>query len=230
MSDTFTYITRPIPSGLGITTQPKYRGEKTTAEIIAAVAAETGKSAADVEAILRAFFGQVIDLTTEAWKIEAIFGLVGFQCGSGGSVPVGSPESWDFETMDIALRGYYGEAGRQRAQAAFSAEKVGEQNRVAPVFVEVYDSDTKSPNHYVAGKGLTLIMGNRRMKFDPGAGGLVRFRKSDGTYVNASNYPYIKGTTVVCTVPAGLTGSLEVEITIEINGGLRTGTYAFPIT
>ncbi len=214
---------------MGITTQPKYRGEKTTAQTIADVAAETGKSAADVEAILLSTFRKVIDNTTSGWKHEAFFGLIGFQCGSGGSAPIGGPESWDFESMDINLRSHYGEEGRQRAEAAFSAEKVGEQNRVAPVFLEVYDSDTKSPNHYVAGKGLTLIMGNRRMKFDPAAGCKVRFRKSDGTYVDATNYPYAKGTTVVCTVPTGLTGSLEVEITIDINGGLRTGTYAFPI-
>ena len=229
MSETFPYITRPISSGLGITTQPKDRGEKTTAEHIAAVVAKTGKSAADVELILRASDEEIVDRSIEGWKQEPRFGLIGFQCGSGGSVPVGGAESWDFESMDIALRCHYGEAGRQRAEAAFSAEKVGEQNRVAPVFLEVYDSDTKSPNHYVAGKGLTLIMGNRRMKFDPAAGSLVRFRKSDGTYVNASNYPYVKGTTVVCTVPTGLTGSLEIEITMEINGSLRTGTYPFAI-
>jgi hypothetical protein len=230
MSDSFQYITRPIPTGLGITTQPKYRGEKTTADLIAAIAAKTGKSPADIEAILRAFCEETIDLTIGTWKIEALFDLIGFQCGSGGSVPIGGPESWDFESMDVALRGYYGEAGRQRAEAAFSADKVGEQNRVAPVFVEVYDSDTKSPNHYVPGKGLTLIMGNRRMKFDTAAGSRVRFQKTDGTYVDASNYPYVKGSTIVCTVPSGLTGSLEVEITMEINGSLRTGTYPFAIS
>lgn len=230
MSDSFQYITRPSSGGLTIMTQPRYRGTRSTAEVVAHIATATGKPPADIEAILRAYSEYVIDQTIGTWKVEPVFDLIGFQCGSGGSVPIGGTEDWDFDSMDVALRGYWGEAGRQRAEAAFTAEKVGEQNRITPVFVEVYDSDTKTPNHYVAGRGLTLIMGNRNAKFDPAAGGFLRFQKPDGTFIAAASFPYIKGNTIVAIVPIGTTGPLELQISMEINGQQRLGVYPFELT
>jgi hypothetical protein len=118
----------------------------------------------------------------------------------------------------------------QRSDTAFSAEKVGEQNRVAPIFVEVFDSGTRTANHYVAGAPLTIHMGNKSFSFDTTAGSQVRFRKGDGSYVTATTYAYVKGRTVVVVVPSGLTGSIELEMTCLINRLSRTGTYPFPLS
>ncbi|HZS54498.1 MAG TPA: hypothetical protein VFA65_08845 [Bryobacteraceae bacterium] len=59
---------------------------------------------------------------------------------------------------------------------------------------------------------------------------MVRFQKSDGTWVTATDYPYVKGSTIVCGVPTGLTGQLALEVTVEISGSGRTGAYPFPFT
>ena len=226
---TFPYLTRPSANGRALTTMPKYRGTKTPAQVYAEVTARLGGAAPTVENVAATLAQVILDWTLSGWKIAPLGGdLIGFQCGSGGSSPIGQEPPNTFEDMAVELRGYYGPAGRARAQAAFHAEKVGEQNRVTPVFVEVYDSDTKTPNNYEPAKALTIILGNRSPQFDPGKSGqMVRFRKADGTFVNAASYPHIKGNTIVCMAPAGLTGPVELEITLELNGSLRTGRYAF---
>jgi hypothetical protein len=229
---TFPYVTRPATQGNTITTMPKYRGTKTQAQTYAEVAARLGATPPTIENVARALAQVVIDWTIAGWRVAPVGdGLIGFQVGCGGSSPVGQEPPQTFEEMGIDLRGHYGPAGRARAQAAFSAEKVGEQNRVTPVFVEVYDSATKTPNNYTAGEALTIILGNHNPKFDPTqTGQWVRFQKADGSYVMAAGYPYIKGNTIVCLVPATLTGTVELELTLELNGYLRTGRYAFPLT
>ena len=230
--NTFPYVTRPSTAGNTITTMPKYRGTKTQAELYAEIAARLGATPLTIANVSRTEKEVIIDWTLTGWKIApAGDGLIGYQCGCGGSSPIGQEPPNTFEGMGVDLRGHYGPAGRARAQAAFSAEKVGEQNRVTPVFVEVYDSDTKTPNNYDAGKGLTIILGNRKPLFDPAkTGHVVRFQKSDGSYVSAASYPYVKGNTIVAMVPATLTGTVELEVALELNGSLRTGRYAFPLT
>lgn len=229
---TFQYITRPSAAGNTITTMPKYRGTKTQAQVYAEVTARLGSTPATVENVARTLAQVLVDWTTCAWRIAPLGdGLIGFQCGSGGSSPIGQEPPQTFEEMGIDLRGHYGPAGRARAEAAFSAEKVGEQNRVTPVFVEVYDSDTKTPNNYTAGAALTIILGNRKPEFDPKQSGQwVRFQLANGSYIVATSYPYIKGNTIICQVPATVTGTVELELTLKLNGSLRTGRYAFPLT
>ena len=230
--NTFPYVTRPATQGNTITTMPKYRGTKTQAQVYAEIAARLGATPLTIANVILTQNQILIDWTIAGWKIEALGdGLVGYLVGCGGSSPIGQDPPVTFEEMGIDLRGHYGVAGRARAQAVFSAEKVGEQNRVTPVFVEVYDSETKIHNHYVAGKALTIVLGNRNPKFDPTqTGQWVRFQKADGTFVLASGYPYIKGNTIICQVPANVTGTVELELTLRLNGSLRTGCYAFPLT
>jgi hypothetical protein len=228
----FCYITRPAPSGLTVTTMPKYRGTKTQAEVHAEVTARLGATPLTVENVTRTLCEVIVDWTIACWKIEPLGnGLIGFLCGCGGSSPVGEDPPSSFEDMGVELRGYYGAAGRDRAAAAFSAQKVGEQGRVTPVFSEVYDSESKVPNHYVAGKTITIILANRHPKFDPNQSGQwVKYRKSDGTLVLAGGYPYIKGNTIVANVPTGLSVALELHLTLELNGSVREGVYPFPLT
>lgn len=230
MSDTFQYITRPTSTGTGTTTQPVYRGTKTKAELLAEITSRIGATPLTLELALRTHHEVVIDWTTQGWKIEPLDDLIGYRLTIGGSVPTGGPEAWDFDTMNADLNCHWGEAGEVRSRALFSAEKVGEQSRSAPVFVEVFDSETKEANHYEAGKGLTCRFSNRKFEFSVADGCKMRFRKADNTFVDAAGYPFIKGTTVVCTPPTGLTGTVHIEATALINGSLRTSEYPFPLT
>lgn len=132
--------------------------------------------------------------------------------------------------MNADLNCHWGNAGEARARAIFSSEKVGEQARSAPVFVEVYDSETREANHYQAGKGLTVRFSNRKFEFATPTGCKMRFGKADNTIVDAAGYPFVKGNTVVCTPPAGLSGTVFLIGCALINGTLRTAEYPFPLT
>ncbi len=233
MADTtFQYVTRPTNVAGTITTMPRYRGTKTQAEVYAEVALRLGASPPTIANVIKTANQVILDWTILSWKIEALGdGLIGYQCGCGGSAPLGSEPPNDFFGMNVNLSGFYGREGRDRAETAFSAEKVGEQNRVTPVFVEVYESLARTPNHYVSPGTITIILGNQKMKFDPNfTNNFVRYRKADGTFVMAGSYPYYKGGLIVATVPSGLTGALELRVSCEINGSIREGTYAFPLT
>ncbi len=230
MPDTYQYITRPTSKGDATTTQPVYRGTKTKADLLAEIAARLGSTPPTIEAVIRTHHEVIIDWTAQGWKVEPFDDLIGFRLTVGGANPTGEPEDWNFDTMAADLNCHWGNAGEARSRATFTSEKVGEQARSAPVFVEVFDSETKEANHYEALKGLTCRFSNRKFEFDPGAGCKLRFRKADNTYVEAAGYPHIKGNTVVGLPPAGLTGTVYLECTALINGSLRTSEYPFPLT
>lgn len=230
MSETFKYITRPTSNNGGTTTQPVYRGTKTQADLIAEINARLGVTPPTTDLILCTTFEIIIDWTAQGWKVAPCHDLVGFQLTSGGSTRTGAPEDWNFDSMNIDLNCHWGATGEARSRALFTSEKVGEQSRAAPLFVEVYDSETKELNHYVPTKGLYSRFSNNRFEFAPAKGCKMRFRKSDGSFVEAAGYPFVKGNTVVCTPPAGLTGTVYLEVTALINGALRTSEYSFPLT
>jgi len=230
MSDPFKYITRPTSNGNATTTQPVYRGTKTQAEVIAEITTRHGATPITIDSVLCAFSEVVIDWATQGWKVAPCHDLIGFRLTTGGSAPIGGAEDWDFDGMNINLTCQWGETGEARSRALFVSEKTGEQGRAAPVFVDVYDSETKEPNHYQPTKGLLTRFGNSKFEFDPAKLCKARFRKADNTYVDAAGYPYIKGNNVVITPPAGLTGAVYLEISALINGTLRTSEYPFALT
>ena len=230
MSDSFQYITRPTSSGTGTTTQPVYRGTKTKDELVAEITTRIGAAPPTIDLVICTLSEVIIDWCTQGWKVAPCHDLVGFRLTTGGSTPVGAPEDWNFDSMNIDLNCHWGETGEARSRALFVAEKVGEQGRAAPVFVEVYDSETKEPNHYQPTKGLFTRYQNRNFLFDIAQGCKARFRKADNTFADAAGYPFVKGNTVVITPPAGLTGTVYLEITALINGSLRTSEYPFPLT
>lgn len=230
MSEPYQYITRPTSVGDATTTQAVYRGTKTKEDLIAEITLRLATPTPSIDAVLCCFSEIVIDWATQGWKIAPCHDLIGYRLTTGGSTPTGEPEDWNFDSMKIDLNCHWGEAGEARSRALFTSEKVGEQSRSAPVFVDVYDSETKEANHYEALKGLCMRFRNNKFDFNPTAACKVRFRKADGTFVDAAGYPYIKGKTVVCTPPSGLTGVVHVEITALINGSLRTSEYPFPLT
>ena len=225
-------ITLPTTDGNNITTRVKHRGTKSPEEFQAEMVLRMGNQPLTIPLFTQTHDEIIVDWTAQGWKVlPRTGGLLSYHCTSGGSAPLGQEPTKTFDGLGVDLRGHYTDAGSARAAAEFSAEKVGEQNRVTPVFLHVYDSATKLPNHYVAMHGLTIILGNRRPVFDPTIEShRIRFQKPDGTWVVAASYPHIKGTTIVCLPPAGLTGEVIVELTLQLNGALRTGLYAFPLS
>jgi len=230
MSTTYQYSTRPTSAGDATTTQAEYRGTKTEAEVRAEIQARLGETPLSIDLILRTAFEVIIDWTTQGWKVTPCHDLMSFKLTTGGSTPLGAPESWDFDSMRITMNCLWGAAAEARSRAQFAAEKTGEQGRAVPEFVEVYHSETREPNRYEPLMGLYCRLGNNRIRFDRAQGCKMRFRKADNTYVDAAGYPFVKGNTVVCTPPAGLTGTVYLECTALINGALRTAEYPFPLT
>ena len=136
--NTFQIITYPAPDNVHITTRPKYRGTKTQAQTYAEITTRLAGAPPTVENVIRTLGQVVIDWTITGWKIDPLGDdLISFLCGCGGSSLVGQPTPNTFDDLGIELHAHYGDAGRVRAQAAFQVEKVGEQNRVSPVFIEV---------------------------------------------------------------------------------------------
>lgn len=229
--DTFQYITRPTSDGSKTTTGAKYRGTKTPGETIAEVTARLGSSALSVPLVITTFHQVVIDWTIAGWKVDPLEDLIGYLCTCGGSQDLGAVDAWDFDTMNITLNGHYGSAGQARARAAFSAEKVGEQSRVVPVFSKVYDSLTQTADHYVPAKQLVCEMSNRNGKFDP-SNTDHRLRLSmGGENFDCTDY-YVRGMTIVGTVAASISagGPAQLSISMLINGSLRTGIYSHLLT
>ena len=230
---TLPYFTLPATDNIHLTARVKYRGTKTQAQVYAEAEVRRGNAPLTFALATRLVNEVVLDWSIQGWKIEALGdGLIAYACACGGSCLMNQELDPSFEGMEVQLRSHYGEAGRARAKSAYSAEKVGEHNRVSPVFTRVYDSESGLPNHYECGKGLTLILGNRNATFTPASNTnhRVRFQKADGTWVVAATYPYIKGNTVVVLVPAGLTGMVNLEISIGIRGSVRTAIYPIPLS
>jgi hypothetical protein len=223
------YIIRPLPSG-GYTTQVKYKGTRDQAYIVAQVVARTGKSEADVRAILGAHDDVLIEETIDSYKCASGGGKLGFAVSTGGKSPTSDvAPTWD--NLHTAFNGYYLEEGVLYAQSLFSAEKVGEQGRVVPVIIRVTDLQTGFANHYHAAKSIEIEVQNQNARFDHAAGCTVEFEKPDGTKVEASDYGSARGRVFSAQVPAGLTGPLIVHVKMLVSGGqLREGIYAIAIT
>lgn len=226
------YVVLPAGRGQKLTTMIKSRGTKSQAQVYAEASRRLGDTPPTIENVTRTVNQIIVDWTRQGWRIAALGdGLIAYQCGCGGRRARGEDAPPTFANLAVKLRGRYGPAGLARAQAGFRAEKVGEQDFVTPNVTRVYDSATKTLNHYVASQGLTITMSNRHFKFDPNLPGhVVTFQTEDGTEVAATGYPFCKGVTIVCTVPPGLTGPLLMSISAEINGFLRRTTYPFPLT
>ena len=240
--ETYHYSTGPTADGLHITARPSRRDAITHQAACDWVTAQLNGAPPTPDNVLTLFAQGVVDWTVRGHPVGPIGGdLLSFYCSCGGSSPVGAPEPHTFEELEIALTCHYATAGRarakaqfsaeNRAKAQFSAEKVGETSRVVPVFSKVYHSMSRQLNHYTGGQGLTIELANRQPIFDPThPSHYVRFRKPDGTWVTAASYAYYKGRTIIAIPPATLTGQVEMEASMEINGSIRSAIYAYPLT
>jgi len=227
----YQYTTGPTTDGNSRTTHQKRREPITQQQAYDYVHAELNGAPCTPEVCIPIFCKAVVDWTVRGHPVGPIGDdMMSFICSCGGSSPVGQPEPHTFDDMEIALTCHYATTGRARAKAQFQSEKVGEQNRIVPVFSKVYDSMSKLPNHYVAGQGLVCVFDNNNPFFDPTLEGhYFRFHKADGTSVLAASYAYFKGNTIVPILPTGLTGPLQLEASMSINGSVRSAIYPFPL-
>lgn len=225
----YRYTVRPSVTGNRYQGQPAYLGTKSTEEVIAAVQAKIGTQPLTVDLVVRTLHEVIIDLGIHSWRIEPLHGLVGYLFGCGGSEE--SPEfAPTYDNLNVALRGFLGQAGEDRARGEFSAEKVGDAGRVVPVIVGVLDLRTRVRDHYTPGAPLEVSLQNNRVKFEPGNGAHgIYLKAANGTSTKLLDTAIYPGPRLVGTVPAGLTGPQEVSVIVELNGGTRTGIYSFVI-
>ncbi len=226
----FPYITRTGTQDQ-ITTSPDYRGTKTAEEVIAAIQTRLGSAPPTIAAVLTTFHELIIDWCKEGWKIAPLGDLLGYRFSSGGSED-DSDFQPTFDNLKIAPVVVWGDAGRGRAEAEFSAENTGHQGRLIPVLTRVTDNWGGQVNEYTAGKSVLIELGNRKGKreFDRTNGSKVQFRKVDGTLIEASDYGEPGSSKITAQVPAGTTGALAVIVTMMINGALRSGEYSTTLT
>ena len=140
--DSLPIITLPTADGNHITSRVKHRGTKTQAEVYAETALRIGNQPLTIPLIIRTHNEVILDWTSAGWKIAPLGdGLIAYLCSSGGTAPIGQEPTPTFDGLAVELRAHYGEAGRARAAAAFTAEKVGEQNRITPIFTLILSPD-----------------------------------------------------------------------------------------
>lgn len=230
MSDPFQYITRTGTQGQ-VTTGPSYRGVKTADEVYAEALNRIGTQPLTIPLAIRTVLQVALEWSAQGWKIDPLEDLIGIRLTCGGSF-----DSTDFQptwdSMSMALAGYFGDTGRQLAQDAITFENAGHQGRIVPVFARVSDNWTGTADHYTPGKSILIELANRNAKiaFDRAAGSKVQFRKADNTIVEASDYGDNRGVRITALVPADVTGPITVILSISINGSIRTAEYASPLT
>lgn len=226
------FVTVVTADGNNKTARPKYRETIPPETIYAEILLRASGAPLTPERVFQLGCQIILEYCLSGHKVGPMGDdAIMFQCTCGGSTPIGEEMPHTFDGLQIALDCNFSFTSRAWAKTNFTAEKVGEQNRVVPIFVAVYDSMSGLPNHYVGGQGLTIVLGNNNPEFDPtNQNHYVRFRKQDGTWVKAASYAYFKGNKIIAIPPADLTGQVEMEVALTINGSVRSAVYAFPLS
>src|SRR5438874_556730 len=98
----FQYTVRPTAAGNRYMGQADYKATLSTQDFLEALAAKTGKTVAELEPIVRGVLELVLDTAIDGNRIEALFGLLGFQFNCGGSED--SPEfAPTFDNLNMAV-------------------------------------------------------------------------------------------------------------------------------
>lgn len=226
----FEYITRPLQGNTRYTSQPSYRGIRREAEVLAALAQATGVSESDIATVLLKLGEYVVDESMNGYKIAPLRGYLGFGATCGGSQP--NPDFVpSFENLAVGIRLRLGKDARARAERVFSAVNVGRHDIVLPEVVRVTDTHTNRNCCYTPGKAIMidLATNNGTMDTSTNAQGIF-FKSGTGVMTRAVDYPYNRGTMIICTVPATLTGEQELCVKMEIYGSVRLGVYARPLS
>jgi hypothetical protein len=226
--DTFQYIVYPTPSGERFMPRPQYRGTKSHTEMLAEVGNRIGSETLTAALVIRTYHEAVIDFCRQGWKVAPAEDLLGYRFTCGGAHDAMSFPG-TFDELEIAPSCNFGETGLARAADGFSGEKAGEQGRVSAIFVRVHDNGSNSDDHYTPDKMLMIELANKRFKFLVGNPSyFVKFKKTDGTLVTATEY-IIKGSTIFARVPTPLTGSVELHLACQINDSVRLSIYQNPL-
>ncbi|MBL9114084.1 MAG: hypothetical protein JNJ83_03685, partial [Verrucomicrobiaceae bacterium] len=132
---TFKYNVAPKSTG-GFTTRAVRGNPADQAAILAAIAAETGTTAAQTEAVLRGFFQKVLLCASTCDWSPDFLGLINFRPTSGGSATL--PDEFhnpDDINADVALS-FTAETIRQW-RSTLSLESMGEVGKVVPIIEAV---------------------------------------------------------------------------------------------
>lgn len=224
---TFKYNVAPLAAG-GFTTRA-VRGEpETEAEVLAAIAAQTGVTTTQAEAVLKAFFHKVLACSAQCdWSPE-MFGMITFRPTCGGSKA--SPA--DFHTpddinADIAFS--LSAAMIRQWRSTLALESMGEVGLITPVIDSILDITTGQPDKYTAANMIQMRGNDLRFKPSDATQGTF-FRSGSAAEVRATLYGQNEPGIVSVAIPAALSGPLSVRHAAFINGSVRSYTYTHPIT
>ena len=222
----YRYTTRTAAGQGRYTTQASPRGKVTTAEVIADLSELTSLTGAQTENFLHTFCQYVIERTTDSWRIEPLFDLLGFNASSGGVFDsyIIAPT---FDNLKLSINMVVGRSGYNIAREGFTAELMGSQGRVVPIIRSVTNKGTNTVNTYTPGQGLELTLTRYGvMDLEEPAMG-VFLTNSDGTATQVASYLKTTGATVYCIVPGGLTGPQQLSIVQGFGNENRTGVFDF---
>lgn len=224
---TFRYHIAPKSTG-GFTTRPIKGEAETEAEILATLAADTGLTAPQCEAVVRSFLNKLLACSAGCGWSPLLFGLISFRPTSGGS----SPDPDGFHNADDINAGvslaFTAEAIRQW-RSTLTLESMGQVGKITPLIDSVIRQSDKAVDKYTA-LGLCQLRGDY-LDFDPSDTNQGIFLKPGaGAEVRVTEYGGIEPTSVIFLVPAGMTGPVTVRVASFINGSVRTYTYTNTIT
>lgn len=210
-----------------VTTSRQSRGTKTQGQFYAELTTRIGTQPLTIPLVFKTGFELINEWITEGWTIAPIEDILGFFLPSGGSFEDTNVQP-TFDNMNHKPACNWGDAGRGWVAGNITYENQGHQGRIKPEVIRVTDNWTGQPDHYTGGKSVHIVLGNKkgRPQFNRSLGCKVRFRKADGTLVEATDYGAPGTTEIDAQVPAGTTGNItEVIVSCLINGTLQDGSY-----
>lgn len=224
---TFKYNVAPKTGG-GFTTRAVKGDPVSEAELLAAVAAATGVTSPQAEAVIKTFLNKLLACSAGCDWSPNLFGLFNFRPTSGGSsaTPDGFHNADDINA-GVALS-FSAEAIRQW-RSTLNLESLGEVGKLTPIIDTIIRQSDLAPDKYTA-LGLNQMRGDH-LGLDPSDATQGIFLKAGAAAeVRVSQYATITPSSVVFLVPDGLSGPLTVRVASYINGSVRSYTYTDPLT
>lgn len=224
---TFQYNVAPKTGG-GFTTRAVKGDPVSEADLLAAVAAATGVTAPQAEAVIKTFLNKLLACSAGCDWSPSLFGLVNFRPTSGGSSP--TPDGFhnaDDINADVALS-FNAETIRQW-RSTLTLQSMGEVGKITPVIDTIIRQSDLAPDKYTP-LGLNQMRGDH-LGLDPSDSVQGIFLKpGSNPEVRVTQYATITPSSVVFLVPDGLSGPLTVRVAVHINGSVRSYTYTNPLT
>ena len=214
------------------TTRISLQGQVTEQEIVAAAAAESGLTAAQITTAGTALFRQIILLAgRESKNALRVFDLFSFRPACGGDFPdiefQPSPEG-----MNLAIRATVAGAGQSLFEDGLEFirdESIGEKHAIID---RVYNATTRTTDHYTAGGGFKINgqdLGQPDLQSS--TFGVFLEAVSNGTRVKLTSIIDWSDSEITGAWPAGITGAQRLVIVTQYSFGLpRTTIYGTNLT